>query len=99
MDNFGITAIQLGRACYEGRIEAYLPDVELPVYEFSKLPRIPKYPPAGIDPMDHVKSGETVKWNWEDILGVSTLRRELSRIEYALGVLIPVMKKKIIVPS
>jgi len=94
MDKFGVSAIRLGQACHDGQLAAYLPDVELPVYDLSKLPRIPKYPPAGVDQMDHIQIGETVRWDWEEIIGVSGLRHELAQIKHVLGILIPVMDKK-----
>jgi hypothetical protein len=85
MDVHGIAAAELGKSCFDGTLTAYVPEVLKKIYDFSKVQRVPKYPPPGIDPLQYVQTGEKVKWDWEFILGVKPLKILLLKIEKALG--------------
>jgi hypothetical protein len=94
MDVHGIAAAELGKACYDGILTAYLPDVPREVYELSKVQRVPKYPPPGIDPLNYIQPGEKVRWDWEFILGVKPLKILLLQTEHSLGACYAVLKYK-----
>jgi hypothetical protein len=64
MDVHGIAAVDLGQACFDGKLTACLPHSLKEVYELSKVPRIPQYPPIGVNPLEHIKTGENVEWDW-----------------------------------
>ncbi|MDR2604803.1 MAG: hypothetical protein LBC55_05570 [Desulfovibrio sp.] len=81
----GIAAVALGKACFDGTLTAYVPEVLKKIYEFSKVQRVPKYPPPGIDALQYVRTGEKVRWDWEFILGVKPLKILLLKIEKSLG--------------
>jgi len=64
MDEHGKAAIQIGRACYDGVLQAYTADILTPVLEESKLVHYPSYPPPGVNPYDHPQYTATPSWDW-----------------------------------
>jgi hypothetical protein len=94
MEQYELAAVELGTVIFEGRLKAYVPEVLLEVYELSKVRRVPKYPPPGIDAMQYVQTGEVVRWEWDIILGVQKLRIELLRVEKRLGECFAVYRAK-----
>jgi hypothetical protein len=84
-EKYGIAVVEIGRACHEGRLHAYMADICKEIYELSALPRVPKYPPPGTDARAHVGKDENVFWDWDAISGVDALRQSLSRLEIILG--------------
>jgi len=64
MDEYGKAAIQIGRACYDGVLQAYTADILTPVLEESKLVHYPSYPPPGVNPYDHPQYTVTPSWDW-----------------------------------
>lgn len=74
--NFNVIPLEIGKACFDGRITAYLLKGWGPIYERSKLPRVPKYPPTGIDRKNYTQSGESVKWDWDtQLTHIARLKR------------------------
>ncbi|GHV57832.1 hypothetical protein FACS189460_5030 [Deltaproteobacteria bacterium] len=84
MDRYGLAAAELGRLCHEGRLIAYLPEIVKPIYDLSTIEKIPKYPSIWVSSDKHIQIGETVRWDWEIILGVDKLRQELREIASTL---------------
>ena len=63
---FGKMASQIGQACYDDLLHAFIDKVGLPVREITKSPRIPKYPSHGLDANDYAQSCLFPYWNWDD---------------------------------
>jgi hypothetical protein len=59
----GKLAVEIGQACYDGTICAFT-ETLTPVVEGTKLGKIPKYPPVGVNPLDHVQYAISPKWDW-----------------------------------
>ena len=93
-NEFKVVPIEIGKACFDGTITAYVQTGWGPIYEISKLDRVPKYPPPGVDRMDHIQRGDPVKWDWEEILGVREKRSKLLACEQELKDVIAVWKAK-----
>ncbi|MDR0881615.1 MAG: hypothetical protein LBP55_03615 [Candidatus Adiutrix sp.] len=94
MKDYGLSAAGLGEHCYSGKLTAYIAEIEKPIYELSKIQRVPEYPPPGVDPHDHIQSGEEVRWDWDDILKVKPIRLKLANIKWALGQLMAAWEEK-----
>jgi hypothetical protein len=94
MDTYRIAPVELGRDCFDGLLTAFHRDLLEPIYDMSQLPRVPKYPPVGVDKMDHIQTGERVEWNWEIIQGVDKLRAKLQQAESLIGQAEAVCKEK-----
>ena len=94
MREYSIVPVELGSACFGRELTAYFQAGWGPIYEISKLDRVPKYPPPGVDRMDHVRRSESVRWDWEDILQVSEKRTELDQCEQLLRYAVAVCKEK-----
>ena len=76
-NEFKVVPIEIGKACFDGTITAYAQAGWGPIYEISKLDRVPKYPPPGVDRMDHIQRGETVIWDWEEkVVGELVCKRK-----------------------
>lgn len=80
MENYGKAAVEIGQACYDGILKAFTADVLTPVLEESKLGHIPKYPPVGVNPCDHIQYTATPNWDWS---GHVRFDRQKLREEYA----------------
>jgi len=68
MEQYGKAATEIGQACYDGVLHAFTADVLEPVFEESKLPHIPLFPPVGVNPLDHVQYTAKASWDWGDYL-------------------------------
>ena len=68
MEQYGKAAVEIGQACYDDVLHAFTADVLEPVFEESKLPHIPLFPPAGVNPLDHVQYTAFTYWDWSDHL-------------------------------
>lgn len=68
MQEYGLAAAEIGKACYDGTIHAFTADTLIPVIEESKIAHIPKYPPVGVNPKDHVQYTYAPRWNWDEYL-------------------------------
>jgi len=94
LEDYNLPAAVLGEACHKGELTAYQAETNKPIYDIATVARVPKYPPAGVDPQKYVKSGETVRWNWEKILGVNKLRATLQIVKNKLSVVAVALKDK-----
>ena len=63
-EKYGIQAVELGSACYEGKLKAYQSVTCKEYFEETKVAKIPSYYPTGVDPRGHIKRGIKVEWEW-----------------------------------
>jgi len=94
MDTYRVAPVEIGKACFDGSLTAFHRDLLEPIYDLSRLPRVPKYPPVGVDKMNHIQTGERVEWDWEVIQGVDKLRIKLRKAECLLEQALAVCKEK-----
>ena len=63
MQKHGVLAVEIGRACYDGKLRAYT-ETGTQVLEETRLAHIPKYPPVGVNPFDHIQYTHSPEWEW-----------------------------------
>lgn len=61
---YGKQAAELGRACHAGLLHPFTKDSLFPVFDETKLAHIPKYPPEGVNPLEHIQYGAVPHWDW-----------------------------------
>ena len=67
MERYGKLAVEIGQACYDGILHPFT-ETLIPVVEESKLGHIPKYPPAGVNPRNHILYTHSPNWDWTEQL-------------------------------
>jgi len=63
MQEHGVLAIEIGQACYDGKLHAYT-ETGTAVLEKTKLAHVPIYLPAGADQLDHIQYTHSPEWDW-----------------------------------
>jgi len=84
MQEHGVLATEIGQACYDGELHAYA-ETGQPVLEDTKLPRIPKYPPVGVNPFDHIQYTHIPKWDWSEQVAADNRLLKNSRLQYYIS--------------
>ena len=69
MDEYGKAVSQLGQACCDGVLQAYAGvrgEARWPVIDSKKNPKVPMWPPQGVDQLDpqYIRRDVWVKWDW-----------------------------------
>ncbi|MCL1927056.1 MAG: hypothetical protein FWF95_08035, partial [Syntrophorhabdaceae bacterium] len=78
MEEYGVRAFDIGEACFKGELKAFTEAGELLIEE-TKIPKIPKYLPVGVNPLEHIQHGIAVKWDWSECL-VDSINEEAMTI-------------------
>jgi len=75
-EKYGVRAVDIGQACYEGKLQAFTEDGEL-IVEETKVIKVPMFPPDGVIPIDYARFENRPFWNWRNkkVVNQDALRR------------------------
>jgi hypothetical protein len=65
MQTHGMLAVEIGKACYDEKLHAFT-ETLIPILEETKIGKIPKYPPIGVDRFQYIQYGPVVEWDWSN---------------------------------